>query len=200
MFPHRRHIRKLFQDNPVLLDGPQAGRAVISSEPTGESRSSPLSAFAVSNTTYESFQLLTLFKNTISILSVTSLLVIASAVLQTQAFDMTFQTDGRQPGRTTQPDFYAILQSALMQLLGLYTTILPVLRHRTVTYPWWTWTFAAGSFLCSVSSIGLYFWFAALAPLVAFFGSCLQALMVLQLVWLIDENTTRRIVAKKKSV
>lgn len=112
----------------------------------------------------------------------TCLIALGSGIIQTRAFDLSFRMNGIEQGQVTEPDFYSNLQNALMQLLGLYTAILPCLKHQSVRrrYPWWVWIFAAGSFVLNVSAVGIYFWFAALAPLVAFVGCCMQAFMVLQ--------------------
>jgi hypothetical protein len=148
------------------------------------------SILLVNETTYSSLKcrMLILLQDKATIISLTCLIGVASGILQTRAFDTSFRTAGKKSGETTDADFFTNLQTTLMQLLGLYTTLIPALKYQYVTYPFWAWTFAAGSFVCSVVSIGIYFWFAALAPLVAFAGCCLQAFMVLQLVWLIDEK------------
>jgi hypothetical protein len=148
------------------------------------------SILLVNETVYSSLKcrVLTLLQNKTTIISLTCLIGVASSILQTRAFDTSFRIAGKKSGKTTDADFFTNLQTTLMQLLGLYTTLIPALKYQYVTYPFWAWIFAAGSFVCSVASIGIYFWFAALAPLVAFAGCCLQAFMVLQLVWLIDEK------------
>lgn len=127
-------------------------------------------------------------QNDFTVMSMTLLVVVAATFLQTRAFDTSLRANGLSKGETTHPDFFNNLQTVLMQLLGLYTTMIPALKHPIIRYPWWIWCFAAGSFVCSVSSVGIFFWFAALSPLIAFVGACLQAFITLQLVWLINEN------------
>lgn len=131
-------------------------------------------------------------QNTPTVLSVICLIAIASTIIQTRAFGSSFRTTGGKASNASDVDFYTNLQISLLQLLGLCTTLLPALKLQFVRNPGWTWAFAARSFACSVSYIGIYFWFSSLAPLVIFVGCLfLQSFMVLQLVWLIDENERR---------
>lgn len=87
-----------------------------------------------------------------------------------------------------------------MQLLSLYTTILPALRHRQVrlTYAWWAWTSHWAVFLIAVAAIVCHIFFSAVSPLLAFLGNTLQAFLVLQLVWIVNDGVARRVKETKE--
>ena len=92
-------------------------------------------------------------------------------------------------------DFWLLLQSSVMQLLGLFTPMLPVYR-RPSKYAWvWTWVLVAAGSCCAIIVVPLY----VIAPtiwsaLLSFFGSAGQAFMLLQLALFVDGP---RITSKK---
>jgi hypothetical protein len=86
-----------------------------------------------------------------------------------------------------------------MQLLSLYVSILPALRHQQVrrVYTWWTWILGSGSAICALGAIGSYVLITAAAPLLGFLGAALQAFVVLQLIWVIDSGVRKDIKDQK---
>ncbi|KAF2403982.1 hypothetical protein EJ06DRAFT_527564 [Trichodelitschia bisporula] len=88
---------------------------------------------------------------------------------------------------TSDSDFFSTLVSCLMQLLGLYTSAVPLFRHTALrnAYAYWAWLLKFGSFALNVVAPGAYL-ATPLVPLIAFTGNALQAFAVLQLLWVID--------------
>lgn len=91
----------------------------------------------------------------------------------------------RQPGNSTDADFFQSIAGSLLQLLGLLTFIWPTLSHpRLVGHSWWyTWILAVSSAICAVLCIPLYLvvpstWSFA----VGFTGAIAQAVVQLQVI------------------
>jgi drug/metabolite transporter (DMT)-like permease len=93
------------------------------------------------------------------------------------------------PGTKDDADFYFLIQTSLMQLLGLLTLTLPLLvRLRHPSQPWyWTWFFVGASFACSVAATVLYLYIPTeWSFTVSFLASAAQVFVILQTVFLVD--------------
>jgi hypothetical protein len=108
-----------------------------------------------------------------------------SGILTAHSLDTSLQLRGVAPGSVTDPDFFTTLQSTLMQLLGLYTSLLPALRHEAIRnyYQSWAWALSFFSAACSIAASVTYVFFPVLAPLLGFLGTAGQSVVVLQLVF-----------------
>ena len=86
-----------------------------------------------------------------------------------------------------------------MQLLNLYVAVLPALRYRRTlpTYRLWTWLLAFASFSCTTAAVLCYVPATALASLLGFGGNALQAFVVLQLIWMLDDAERARVKEEK---
>ena len=96
-------------------------------------------------------------------------------------------------GSTSDADFWLLLQTSLMQLLGLATTTLkslapkPIQRHVLVWPKRLTWTIAILGLGCTVSAPLLYLWLRPIySALISFLAGAAQACMVLQLALFVD--------------
>jgi hypothetical protein len=76
------------------------------------------------------------------------------------------------PGTTTDTDFWLLVQTSALQILGLFTAIYPIYRKSTAHAWIWTWFFAGGGAACACA-------------LVSFLGAVTQAYMALQLALLV---------------
>lgn len=92
-------------------------------------------------------------------------------------------------GTVRDADFYQLVSTSAMQVLGIITLVWPTLYHaRLARLSWiWTWILAIVSTGCTLAALSLY----ALLPtswsaLFSFGGSVAQALVTLQLVYSIS--------------
>lgn len=120
------------------------------------------------------------------------LFTLASAILSAYAYDLAIQ----EPKDTgwDSPEFYSTVSNALMQLLGLYVTILPVLRHKDLqsSYNRWSWGLAGLSFIAPFIAIGYFRRGPDASQIVLFVGSAIQSTIILQLIWALDNIERKR--------
>lgn len=131
--------------------------------------------------------------------ALTFLTCVAACAIQLRSYALS----PHGPGALGDPDFYANLQSVLMQLLTTYTGLMPALRrhhhhhHASSTRSTMWWMLASAFWLAFLSvagaalnfaAAGVYFLDGALAPLLGFFGSAVQAVTVLQLAISLDHS------------
>ncbi|KAI1271838.1 hypothetical protein F5Y07DRAFT_404006 [Xylaria sp. FL0933] len=136
-----------------------------------------------------------LFKGFISngtLITFTTLITLASAILSAYSYSVAILTP--RPLSWNSPEFYNTAQSALMQLLSLYVTVLPALRHRSVqsSYHRWSWLLAGLGVFAPLFAIGYFPRGPDVVQLVLFVGSAVQSTIVLQLVWAVDEVERKR--------
>ena len=96
-------------------------------------------------------------------------------------------------GSTSDADFWLLLQTSLMQLLGLATTTLKSLaprsiqRHVLVWPKLLTWTIAILGLGCTLSAPLVYLWLRPMyGALISSLAGAAQACMVLQLALFVD--------------
>jgi hypothetical protein len=79
-----------------------------------------------------------------------------------------------------------------MQLLTLYTSLVPAFRVQTLRqgYALWVWLLGGAGVVLDVVSIAVYPWFTDLAPLLGMCGNVVLACMVLQLVLCVGPLTS----------
>lgn len=112
----------------------------------------------------------------------------AACSLQFYAFVTTQQVHGRQYGSVHDADFLTNMQQSLMQLLTLYTSLVPALRTQTLRkrYALWAWVLSFSGCILGVVSTAIYPCFTTMSPLLGMFGNVIQAGFVLQLVLCIE--------------
>lgn len=113
-----------------------------------------------------------------------------AASLQVLSFRYSVQEGKYGGGKAGDSDFYATIQNYVMQLLGLYQTSLPALRNSSTrrSYALWSWALTLGSLVCSTVAVAYYFKSVAWSQLLGFIGTSLQAGVILQLIWIVDDN------------
>ncbi|KAK4224041.1 hypothetical protein QBC38DRAFT_371830 [Podospora fimiseda] len=86
------------------------------------------------------------------------------------------------------PEYLSTIQDSVMQLLGLYITLLPALRHQIVrkSYEWWSFAIAALSGTLAVLLMGCYFYSPAVSQLALFLSSAMQAAIVMQMEFAVE--------------
>ncbi|KAE8442195.1 hypothetical protein EG329_003724 [Mollisiaceae sp. DMI_Dod_QoI] len=92
-----------------------------------------------------------------------------------------------QIGSSSDGNFYQLLSSSLVQLLGTFT-LAPTLLSKTLVglHRILAWVLAVTSILCTVVSMPLYLYATtAWSGLLSFFGSCAQALILLQFIFVL---------------
>lgn len=91
------------------------------------------------------------------------------------------------PGTTEDADFYLLLQTAIMQLLGIFTALYPSTKGRNITAWIWAQAFAIGGALCTVGSVPMYLYLPTMwSALASFFGAVAQVVTTLQLALMSD--------------
>ncbi|KAI0411975.1 hypothetical protein F5X98DRAFT_356138 [Xylaria grammica] len=126
------------------------------------------------------------FTNNSTLITFVALFTIASAILSAYGYSVAIRTP-KDLGWDS-PEFYNALQSALMQLLGLYVTIQPALRHRNLqrSYSHWSWWLAGLGAIAPILAIGYFRRGPDASQLVLFVGSAIQSTIILQLIWAVD--------------
>ncbi|KAI0513251.1 hypothetical protein F5B22DRAFT_637201 [Xylaria bambusicola] len=137
----------------------------------------------------------TLFSGFISdstLITCVTLFTLASAILSAYGFSVAIQTP--KDASWDSPEFYNTAQNALMQLLGLYVTIVPALRHKNLqsSYHRWSWVLAGLSFIAPFVAIGYFLHGPDASQLVLFVGSAIQSTIILQLIWAVDDMEKKR--------
>ncbi|KAK1761572.1 hypothetical protein QBC47DRAFT_370428 [Echria macrotheca] len=124
-----------------------------------------------------------------TLVSLTFIITIAAAIVQAYSYKLATGTGQTQRGTWDSPDCFSTIQSCLMQLLGLYVTVLPALRHRHIrrSYARWSLVLAVLGIISTALSIVCFVYSPAMSQLTLFLGSAIQAAIVMQLVWAVDE-------------
>ncbi|KAI1421914.1 hypothetical protein F5Y12DRAFT_765334 [Xylaria sp. FL1777] len=132
------------------------------------------------------------FTSNSTLITFTTLSTIASAVLSAYGYSVAITTPKALSWNS--PEFYNTVQSALMQLLSLYVTILPALRHRNVhsSYNQWSWLLAGLGVVAPFLAIGYFPRGPDASQLVLFAGSAIQSTIILQLIWAVDDIEGKR--------
>ncbi|KAI1147899.1 hypothetical protein F4825DRAFT_125379 [Nemania diffusa] len=122
-----------------------------------------------------------------TLITFTMVFTIASAILSAYGYSVAVETP-KDLGWSS-PEFYNTVQGALMQLLSLYVTILPALRHRNVqsSYNRWSWLLAGVGVIAPFLAIGYFRRGPDASQLVLFVGSAIQSTIILQLIWAVDK-------------
>jgi hypothetical protein len=105
-----------------------------------------------------------------------------------------WQYSPRRPGTVFDADFWFLVQSSMMQLIGLLTIIIPLaLSGRLRTQQWfWTWLLVGVSFSCSIAPVPAYLYFPKeWSTTIAFLGSAAQAFVTLQALFVVDKQKTQ---------
>ncbi|KAK3984188.1 hypothetical protein QBC44DRAFT_337458 [Cladorrhinum sp. PSN332] len=112
----------------------------------------------------------------------------AAGIVQAYGYWLASETGQPQHGTWNSPDCLSTIQSCIMQLLGLYITVLPALRHRSVrkSYAWWSFALAVLSATSAVLSVVCFFYNPAISQLALFLGSAMQAAIVMQMAFAVD--------------
>ena len=121
-------------------------------------------------------------------LALTGIVSILSCIIQTEAFFVSTQHNGKLRGSLNDPEFYNAVQTFLMQTLGLYTVLAPSLRSGGPRYGFWTWLLSILSLGSGIANLAIYPFFTMLSPLLACVSSVLQAFVTLQLVFSLNDG------------
>ncbi|KAH8803596.1 hypothetical protein F5884DRAFT_510209 [Xylogone sp. PMI_703] len=120
------------------------------------------------------------FKWTSTLTALTGIMVLLAFVPGLFAW----QRSDDKPGSPNDADFYWLLQSSIMQLLGIFTLCVPINQNEKIPsqIKWWTWLFVAIAATSTAAAVLLY----VLVPvgyssILTFVANCAQALVVLQL-------------------
>ncbi|KAI0426218.1 hypothetical protein F5Y09DRAFT_319463 [Xylaria sp. FL1042] len=127
-----------------------------------------------------------------TLIAFTTLFTIASAILSAYSYSVSILTPKALSWNS--PEFYNTAQSALMQLLSLYVTVLPALRHKSLqsSYNRWSWVLAGLGVVAPIFAVGYFCRGPDVCQLVLFVGSAMQSTIVLQLVWAVDDVERKR--------
>lgn len=116
-----------------------------------------------------------------SILAMTTMSIISSIPLVSRGW----QVSEGQPGTVNDSDFWFLLQSTIVALLGLYTMGVPlVLKEHPGQGPdqFWTWSFVVMAAICTILAPCLYTTIRTeFSACIAAIGSFFQALVTVQL-------------------
>ena len=86
------------------------------------------------------------------------------------------------PGSTTDPNFWLLLQSSAMQLLGLFTAVYPLWASIKTARWRWTQIFTILGCACALAAVPIYVRLPTMwSAVVSFVGAAAQAYMTLQL-------------------
>ncbi|KAI9799108.1 MAG: hypothetical protein M1825_004875 [Sarcosagium campestre] len=142
-----------------------------------------------------------IFTSNAALLALTGIISIISCIIQTRAFYLSTELRGKSRGSIHDPDFHNALQTFLMQTLALYTVLAPALRFGGPRYGFWTWVLSLLSLVSGIASVVVYSFFTTLSPLLACVSSVLQAFVMLQLIFSInDKSQDPRTAVVKKDV
>ncbi|KAI0115687.1 hypothetical protein GGR51DRAFT_503767 [Nemania sp. FL0031] len=122
-----------------------------------------------------------------TLITFTALFTIASAILSAYGYSVAIGAP-KELGWSS-PEFYNTAQGALMQLLSLYVTILPALRHKNLksSYNRWSRLLASLGVIAPFLAIGYFRRGPDASQLVLFVGSAIQSTIILQLIWGVDD-------------
>ncbi|TGJ79276.1 hypothetical protein E0Z10_g9487 [Xylaria hypoxylon] len=127
-----------------------------------------------------------------TLITCVTLCTVASAILSAYGYSVAIQTP--KDATWDSPEFYNMAQNALMQLLGLYVTIVPALRHKNLqtSYHRWSWVLVGLGFIAPFMAIGYFLRGPDASQLVLFMGSAIQSTIILQLIWAVDNIERKR--------
>ncbi|KAF2007476.1 hypothetical protein P154DRAFT_517187 [Amniculicola lignicola CBS 123094] len=110
--------------------------------------------------------------------AITFIVTIGASVLSGVAWKL----DAPTPGTTHDSDFWTLVQSSVMQLLGLFTAIYPLYK-RSSGPPWvWALILTTTGAICSIAAIPMFLYVGSFwSSVVSFFGIAAQAVVILQL-------------------
>ncbi len=120
-----------------------------------------------------------------------TLAVLFGIIISTIPGYKAWQRSPGHPGTVSDADFWFLVQSSMMQIVGLVTIILPLamdgrLRFRT----WfWTWLLVGLSFACSIAPIPAYlYWPTEWSATIGYLGSAAQTFVTLQALFLVHKE------------
>jgi len=105
-----------------------------------------------------------------------------------------WQYSPRQPGTIYDTDFWFLVQSSMMQFIGLLTVIVPLALSGTLRIQkwFWTWLLFGISFSCSIAPIPVYLYFPKeWSVTIAFLGSAAQTFVTLQALFVVQKQKTQ---------
>ncbi|KAI1116610.1 hypothetical protein F5Y14DRAFT_448772 [Nemania sp. NC0429] len=142
--------------------------------------------------------LLSGFISNSTLIALVTLFTTAASILAAYGYRVATERE-RERERDVDPswgsaEFYNTAQGALMQLLGLYVTVQPALRHGAVrsSYTRWSWLLAALGAAAPFLAVGYFRRGPDASQLVLFVGSAIQSTIVLQLIWAVDNMERKR--------
>lgn len=137
-------------------------------------------------------KLLSAFISNGTLVAFITLFTTAASILSAYGYRVAIETP-KELGWNS-PEFCNTAQNALMQLLSLYVTIQPALRHRTVqrSYSRWSWLLAGLGAIAPFSAVGYFRRGCDASQLVLFVGSAIQSAIILQLIWAVDNIERKR--------
>jgi hypothetical protein len=117
--------------------------------------------------------------------NLTIIFSLVSCSLQIRSFNLDIQSQDLD----TEPEFYTNLQTFFMQVLTTYTSLVPAIRTSravlrdgdAITSVFWIALLSVAALGLNIASVAVFSYCAALAPLLSFFGTVVQAVAVLQL-------------------
>ncbi|RFU32894.1 hypothetical protein B7463_g3449, partial [Scytalidium lignicola] len=119
---------------------------------------------------------------------VLTFLIPSMSVLAMIPAALAWSHSNQQLGTISDADLYQLISSSAMQLLSIFTLIMPTIYNtRLARQEWfWVWVLASASTICSIVAIPLYLttatkWSAA----VSFSGNVMLALITLQLMFVV---------------
>ena len=94
-----------------------------------------------------------------------------------------------QVALASDPNFFANISQAVLSILSVYLTILPVIRTKSfgLTYRFWFWSSLAISALSSVTSLALYHWHPVVSGVFSWAGAFFQVAITLLLTLSIED-------------
>jgi FtsH-binding integral membrane protein len=120
-------------------------------------------------------------------------IAIVSAVTVASMVPMIFawQRSSNSTGSTADVDFWLLIQTSVLQLLGLFTTIYPMPKHSTATAWLWAIVFTVLGSVCVFAAIPVYLYISTMwSAFSSFIGSAAQLSMTLQLALIADSRFT----------
>ena len=140
----------------------------------------PSEAYPVPITAVEAYQ------STPNINATLSFLVPTVSLITCIPAALAWTSSSPQIGTHHDANFYQLISSSIIQLLGLLTLIWPTIVHtRLANLAWfWTWVLASASALLTVLSVPFYLLLpTGWSGLLSFGGSVAQVLVLLQLMY-----------------
>jgi hypothetical protein len=117
-------------------------------------------------------------------------IALISIILSLVPLVLAWRISGASPGTTSDVDFYLLIQTSIMQLLGLFTAIFPMAK-RPASSAWiWAQFFTIVGVLVSVAAVPMYLYLPTMwSALVSFIGSATQIAVTLELALIVEKRT-----------